>query len=107
MINFEDFKKVDLRVAEIISAEKVEKSEKLMKLEISLGEESKRTVLAGISEFYKKEDLVGKKVVIVANLEPKPMMGMESQGMILAAVENGKPVIITPENEVSPGTKVQ
>lgn len=111
MINLEDFKKLDLRIAKVISAEKVENSEKLIKLEIDLGdnypENPKRTLLAGISKFYNPDDLVGKQIVMVANLEPKAMMGMESQGMLLAAVEDGKPILLKPESEVSPGAKVQ
>ena len=111
MISFDDFKKIDLRVAKIISAEKVENSEKLIKLEIDLGtdfpDNPKRTLLAGISKFYNPDDLIGREIIMVANLEPKSMMGMESQGMLLAAVEDGKPILIKPESEVSPGTKVQ
>jgi methionine--tRNA ligase beta chain len=108
MINFEEFKKVDLRVAKIISAEKIEESEKLIKLTLNLGEEiGERTILAGISKFYEAEELLGREIVMVVNLEPKKMMGMESQGMLLAAVENGKPTLLHPDSEVSPGTKVQ
>jgi methionine--tRNA ligase beta chain len=106
MISFEDFQKIDLRVAKIIKAEKIEGSEKLLKLEVNLGKEV-RQIVAGIAKFYKPEDLVGKEIVVVANLEPKKLMGIESQGMLLAADDNGKPIILIPEKEVPPGTKIR
>jgi methionine--tRNA ligase beta chain len=106
MISFEDFQKIDLRVAKIIKAEKIEGSEKLLKLEVNLGKEV-RQIIAGIAKFYKPEDLVGKEIVVVANLEPKKLMGIESQGMLLAAEKDGEPVILVPEKEVPPGTKIR
>jgi methionine--tRNA ligase beta chain len=106
MISFEDFQKIDLRVAKIIKAEKIEGSEKLLKLEVNLGKEI-RQIIAGIAKFYKPEDLVGKEIVVVANLEPKKLMGIESQGMLLAAEKDGEPVILIPEKEVPPGTKIR
>jgi methionine--tRNA ligase beta chain len=106
MISFEDFQKIDLRVAKIIKAEKIEGSEKLLKLEVNLGKEI-RQIVAGIAKFYQPEDLVGKEIVVVANLEPKKLMGLESQGMLLAADDNGKPIILIPEKEVAPGTKIR
>lgn len=105
MISFDDFQKLDLRVARIIKAEKVKKSEKLLKLEVDLGEE-KRQIVAGIGKFYNPEDLIGKEIVVVANLEPKNLMGLESQGMLLAATVDGEPVILVPEKEVQPGAKI-
>lgn len=105
MISFDDFQKLDLRVARIIKAEKVENSEKLLKLEVDLGEE-KRQIVAGIGKFYNPEDLIGKEIVVVANLEPKNLMGLESQGMLLAATVDGEPVILVPEKEVQPGAKI-
>jgi methionyl-tRNA synthetase len=83
LIDYEDFEKVDLRVAKIIEAEAVPKSSKLLKLKIDMGEE--RILVAGIAKDYKPEDLIGKKIVIVANLKPAKLMGVESQGMLLAA----------------------
>lgn len=83
-ISFEDFSKIDLRVAEILQVEKVKKSNKLLKLQVSLGTEE-RTIVSGISQHYKEDELVGKKVIVVANLKPAKLMGIESQGMILAA----------------------
>ncbi len=105
MINFEEFQKIDLRVAKIIRAEKVEESEKLLKLEIDLGKE-KRQLVAGIAMFYQPEDLIGKEIVVVANLEPKVLFGLESKGMLLAADDKGKPVLLKPDKEVPSGTKI-
>ena len=106
MINFEDFQKIDLRVAKVITAEKVEGSEKLIKLQIDLSNE-KRQIVAGIAQFYKSEDLIGKEIVIAANLEPRTLMGVESQGMLLAADDKGRPVLLMPGKEVPPGTKIR
>ena len=103
-INFEEFQKIDLRVVKIIKAEKVENSEKLIKIEIDGGEE-KRQIVAGIGKYYKPEDLVGKEIIIVWNLESKFLFGLESKGMLLAAKDEEKPVILIPEKEVSPGVK--
>ena len=83
-INIEDFARVDLRVAEVIACEKMEKADKLLVLQVRLGEEE-RTVVSGIAKNYKPEDLVGKKVILVANLKPTKLRGTLSQGMILAA----------------------
>ncbi len=112
MINFDDFQKLDLRVAKIIEAEKVEGSEKLVKLKLDLGEHDKtdlpagRQVIAGIGKVYEPSGLVGKEIIIVANLEPRNLMGLESQGMLLAADDNG-PVLLTPDREVAPGSGVK
>jgi methionyl-tRNA synthetase len=107
MVSFEEFKKLDLRVAKVIKAEKVEGSEKLLKLEIDLGNEQKQ-IIAGIAQQYKPEDLLGREIVVVANLEPKTVLGLESQGMLLAAEDEGRgePVILIPAKDVPPGSKV-
>jgi methionyl-tRNA synthetase len=107
MISFEEFKKVELRVAKIEEAEAVEGSEKLVRLQVNLGEE-KRQIVAGIIKNYSPEELVGKEIVIVANLEPRELKGFVSQGMLLAADggENG-PVILVPQKEVQPGAEVR
>jgi len=105
-INFEEFQKIDLRVGKIIEVEKVEGTDKLLKLKVDLGEE-KRQLVAGIAKFYQPEDLVGKEIVVVVNLEPKTFRGIESQGMLLAADVQGRPVILKPDEEVPPGTKVR
>ena len=105
MINFEEFKKVDLRVAKIISAEVVEGSEKLLKLRVDLGEE-KRQIVAGIAKQYKPEELIGREIAVVANLEPRVLFGLESQGMLLAAAGENGPVLLRPDSDVLPGTRV-
>ncbi len=106
MISFEEFQKIDLRVGKIIKAKDVENSKKLLKLEVDFGKE-KRQIVAGIKGFYKPEELIGKEIVVVYNLEPKVLVGIESQGMLLAADFDGKPIILIPEKEVPPGTKVK
>lgn len=105
MITFDDFSKIELKVGTILEAEEVEGSEKLIKLKIDLGEEAPRQILAGVKQWYSPEDLTGKQVVVVANLEPRVMMGLESQGMVLMAGE--EPVLLIPQKEVSPGTKIR
>jgi methionyl-tRNA synthetase len=108
MINIDDFKKVELKVAKIIEAERIAESEKLLKLKVSLGDEE-RQVLAGIGKYYDPADLVGKEIVIVANLEPKSLAGYESQGMLLAATDSvsGEPVIISPVKETTAGSGIK
>lgn len=106
-ISIDDFKKIDLRVAKIIAAEPVPKSEKLLKLQVEVGTE-KRQILAGIAKHYTPEDLVGKSVVVVFNLQPAKLMGHESQGMLLAASDNdGKLVFITPSADIGSGSAVK
>ncbi len=106
-ITIDDFFKVQLKVAEVISAEKVEKSEKLMKLRVKLDKEE-RQVIAGISKHYLPEDLINKRVIIVANLKPAKLMGLESQGMVLAVDdENGKVNLLSVDNSVKVGTRVK
>jgi len=107
MINFEDFKKLDLRIAKIIKAERVGNSDKLLKLELNTGDEKLRQIIAGIAKTYTPEDLIGREIAIVANLEPKTIFGLESNGMLLAANENGEPTLLKPDQEVLPGTKIQ
>ena len=105
-ISFEDFKKVQLKTAKILSAERVEGSEKLIKLEVDLGEE-KRQIVAGIGKFYSPENLIGKTIVVVANLEPRSLMGLQSQGMLLAANDGEKIVLLAPDSEIKPGSEVR
>ncbi len=105
-IVYDDFAKMDLRVGTIVSAEKVEKADKLLKLEVDLGYE-KRTVVSGIAQHFKPEEIVGRQVVVVANLAPRKMRGIESKGMILMAEDNqGKLHFIQPGNMVNPGSPV-
>jgi methionyl-tRNA synthetase len=104
-ITFEEFQKCELRVAKILKAERIPKSKKLVKLEVDLGEI--RTVVAGIGQDYTPEEMVGKEIVVVANLEPTKLMGVESQGMLLAARDEKGLRLIVPEGEILPGTKVK
>lgn len=105
MITFEDFAKLEIKIGTITSAEKVEDVDKLLKLEVDLGEE-KRQVVSGIADWYKPEDLVGKQVPVLMNLEPRTFKGVESQGMILATGEDTA-ILLHPDKEVPPGTKVR
>lgn len=107
LISIDDFFKVELKVAQILEAEKVEKSQKLMKLQVET-ETGKRQIIAGIAKDYNSEDIVGKKVVIVANLKPAKLMGIESQGMLLAAENSeGKLKIVTVDESIKIGTRVK
>jgi methionyl-tRNA synthetase len=107
IITIDDFKKIDLRVGKVIQAEKVPKSAKLLKLQVEIGSE-KRQVVAGIAQHYKPEDLVGKLIVIVANLQPAKLMGQESEGMILAASnESGVLTLVGVQSEISTGSTVK
>ena len=90
----------------MLEAEKVPGSKKLLKLQVDLGDE-KRQIVAGIADSYAPEALVGRKVVIVANLKPAKLMGVESNGMVLAATHDGKAVLLSVETETAPGSKVR
>jgi methionine--tRNA ligase beta chain len=105
-INFEEFKKIHLRIAKIVSAEKIEESEKLLKLEVDLGDKE-RQIIAGIGKFYQPEELIGREIVVIINLEPRTLMGLESQGMLLAANNEGEPVLLRPDKEVPAGTEIR
>jgi len=104
-IKIDEFGKIELRVAEVVAAEPLPKSKKLLKLTVSLGEEQ-RTLVAGIAEHYTPAELVGKKVVVVANLEPAKLMGVESNGMVLAASSAGTLAVLTPDRDLPPGSRV-
>ncbi|MEE9512347.1 MAG: tRNA-binding protein [Nitrosopumilaceae archaeon] len=104
-VSYEDFKKLDLRVAKIISVEKIPGKTKIVKGVVDLGSE-KRDVIIGGAEFYQPEELVGKTVIVVANLEPKKLAGVESNAMLLAADVNNKPYWLTVTEEVEPGTRI-
>ena len=105
-IKIDEFKRLDIRVGKVIEARKIPTSRKLLLLKVDLGNEI-RQVIAGIANEYSLEELKGKEVVLLANLEPKRIMVYESQGMILAAVADNKPVLIIPDREVPPGTRVE
>ncbi len=104
-VSYEDFKKLDLRVAKIISVEKIPSNTKIVKGVVDLGSE-KRDVIIGGAEFYQPEELVGRTVIVVANLEPKKLAGVESNAMLLAADVNNKPYWLTVTEEVEPGTRI-
>jgi methionyl-tRNA synthetase len=105
-IGLAEFQRMDLRVALVVAAEKVAKSRKLLKLTVRLGEET-RTLVAGVAEHYAPADLVGRKVIIVANLEPATLMGIESNGMVLAASDEGTVSLLTLDKDVPPGSRVK
>ena len=105
-LTIEDFLKIDLRVALVEAAERIEGADKLLKLQLDLGGE-KRQIVAGIAKAYGPEQLVGKKIVVVANLKPAKLRGVESQGMLLAADLDGRPIVATFEEDVKPGTRVR
>jgi tRNA-binding protein len=104
-ISIEDFKRIDLRVGLVKSAERVPGSEKLIKLMVDLGELGERQLIAGLAKWYKPEDFIGKYIVVVANLKPKRLMGLESQGMLLAT-DTDPPVLVIGEKPVKPGSKL-
>ncbi|MBF0252941.1 MAG: methionine--tRNA ligase subunit beta [Candidatus Omnitrophica bacterium] len=106
MLNIEDFQKAELRVAEILEAKEHPNADRLFVLKVHDGV-SERQVVAGIRSSYSPEELVGKKVVILANLEPATIRGVESQGMLLAASSDQGPVLISPEKNVPNGSKIK
>jgi methionyl-tRNA synthetase len=106
-IAIDDFMKVELRTAKILAAERLPKSKKLLKLSVDAGEPSPRTILAGIAESYEPEAIVGRSIVIVANLKPREMMGTVSQGMVLAASTDSGPAMLVNPEPAPPGTRVR
>jgi methionyl-tRNA synthetase len=106
LIAFDDFAKVELKLARVLVAERVPKSDRLLRLEVECGEAEPRQILAGIAAHYAPEDLVGRSLVIVANLAPRKMMGLESQGMVLAASDEGGLSVLGVDKAIAPGTKV-
>ncbi len=105
-IKIDEFLRIDLRVARVIEAERVENTDKLLKLQVELGGE-RRQLVAGIAEAYDPDALIGKRIVVVANLEPARIRGVESQGMLLAADLDGRPILATFEADVPSGTRVR
>jgi methionine--tRNA ligase beta chain len=106
MITIEDFIKVEIKMGKVLSAEKVEGSEKLLKLSVDVGEENPRQILSGVAKAVTPEEIIGKLVPIAANLAARMMMGLESQGMMLCA-DDGKPVLLHPAHNVLPGSIVK
>lgn len=105
-ITFEDFKKLDIRIGRIKSAEPIENADKLLKLTLDMGDEE-RIVVAGVAEWYKTDELVGLQIPVLVNLEPRTLRGVESQGMMLAASAEGKAVLLRPDKEVPPGSIIR
>lgn len=106
MVTFEEFQKLDIRVAKIIKAEEIEVADHLLKLTLDAGELGERTIVAGIKKWYKQKDLEGKLILYLSNLEPRIIRGIESQGMLLAAGDN-EPVLLVPEKVIMPGSKIR
>jgi methionyl-tRNA synthetase len=107
LITMDDFRKVDLRVAEVLSAEKVEGADKLLKLQVDVGHNEKRQIVAGIAEHYAPDDLIGKKVILVANLQPAKIRGIDSYGMLLAAVSKNDVAVVTLDKDAPLGARVR
>lgn len=113
MINYDDFSKIELKVARVLEAVRVEGSEKLIKLQVSVGDKNEtgelinRQILAGIGKSYEPENLVGKEIVVVVNLEPRKLMGEESNGMLLAASDENGIAVLIPDREVLPGSGIK
>ena len=105
MITIDDFRKVELKVATVKSAEPHPNADRLMVLRVDIGDEE-RQICAGIRDHYAPEDLVGKQIVVVANLESAKLRGLESQGMLLAASDDGRVIVLTPEKPVQAGAKI-
>jgi methionyl-tRNA synthetase len=105
-ISIEEFRRLDFRVAEVLDAKPVAKSKKLLELTVKLGDET-RTVVAGIAEHYRPEELRGRKVVVVANLEPATLMGVQSNGMVLAGSAGDTLALLTLDRDLPPGSKVR
>jgi methionyl-tRNA synthetase len=105
-ISIQQFFEADLRVAQIIAVERVPNADRLLKLQVDVGDE-KRQLVAGIAQAYDPQSLVGKRIVVVVNLQPAKIRGVESQGMLLAADASGRPILATFEEDVPPGTRVR
>ena len=105
IIDITEFAKLDLRIGKIENAERIEGSKKLIKLDVDVGNE-KRQLVAGIAEEYRPENLIGELIPVLVNLKPAKLMGVESQGMILAVDVNGKPILLHPDTEVPVGSRI-
>lgn len=114
MISFEEFKKLDIRIGRIEHAERIPDSDKLLRLEVNLGNDPStgsgreiRQIVAGIAQYYEPEKLIGRSVPILVNLEPRMLRGVESQGMLLASDAGGEPVLFSPDKDIPPGSVVR
>lgn len=108
-ISFSNWEKLDLRVGKILKVEEIENADKLYKLEVDIGEEKPRILVAGIKKFYKKDELKGKKCVLFVNLESRVMRGIKSEGMLLAAEseDKSKVILLVPEKDIEAGSKIR
>ncbi|MBI4130303.1 methionine--tRNA ligase subunit beta [Candidatus Roizmanbacteria bacterium] len=107
IITHDEFDKVDIRMGKVVVCESVEGSEKLLRLQVDFGEEvGERQILSGIAKYYKPEEVVGKTLPFVINLESRKMMGLESQGMLVAVNAQGQPVLLQPDKEIPLGSKI-
>ncbi|MBC7194950.1 MAG: methionine--tRNA ligase subunit beta, partial [Caldisericia bacterium] len=104
-VKIEDFQKLDIRVAEVIEAKRVKDSKKLIELKIKI-ENEERTIVAGIGEHYNEDELIGKKIIVLKNLEPKKLKGILSEGMLLAASKDGKLTLLTIDKDIDSGAKI-
>ena len=105
IINFDDFSKLNIRVGKIISAEEVEGSNKLIKMKVDIGDEE-RQIVAGISKFYSVDELTNKTVIVLINLEPRKIFGIESQGMLLASIDGDNVSLLQTDKEMIPGSEI-
>ena len=108
MIEYEDFAKLDIRVGKVLLAEPIKKSKKLLRVEVDIGEEKPRQLVAGMASYYTPEELVGKYVIVLANLKPAKLCGVESNGMMLAADDGAEIVAaLMPDKEIKPGSRIR
>ena len=105
IINFDDFSKLNIRVGKIISAEEVEGSNKLIKMKVDIGDEE-RQIVAGISKYYSLDELTNKIVIVLINLEPRKIFGIESQGMLLASIDGDEVSLLQTDKEMIPGSEI-
>ena len=105
IINFDDFSKLNIRVGKIIGAEEVEGSNKLIKMKVDIGDEE-RQIVAGISKYYSLDELTNKTVIVLINLEPRKIFGIESQGMLLASINGDKVSLLQTDKEMIPGSEI-
>jgi methionine--tRNA ligase beta chain len=106
MITYDDFQQLELKIGTVREARRIENSNKLIKLEVALGKESCQ-IIAGIGKNYEPKSLINKQIVVLTNLEPKKLMGIESHGMLLAASSENGPILLIPETETQPGTSIK
>ncbi|MDK2948565.1 MAG: methionyl-tRNA synthetase, partial [Methanolobus sp.] len=106
-IEYDDFAKLDIRVGKIVTAEKIKKSKKLLRLQVDIGDEEPRQVVAGLAEYYEPEEMVGKVVNVLVNLKPVKLCGVESQGMLLAADAGERVSLLTTDKDMGPGSCIR